>query len=69
MNYPGEVDMERNEVKAFRQRLVRGGFTDICIYDTFRGQYSVQCVTPQGDRICVYLTVEQMKNIPRKVYF
>ena len=61
--------MERNEVKAFRQRFVRGGFTNIIIYDTYCGQYSVQCVSPQGDRIRVYLTIEQMEKIPRKVYF
>ena len=35
------MKMENNIVKAFRQRLKRGGFTDISIYNQCNGKYSV----------------------------
>lgn len=61
--------MQNNVVKSFRQRLVRGGFTDISIYDNYRGKYYVRCVSPEGKSIQVQLTEVEMDNIPRTVWF
>ncbi|MBO5395391.1 MAG: hypothetical protein J6A97_00755 [Clostridia bacterium] len=61
--------MQRNEVKAFRQRLVRAGFTDICIYEQFTGDYIVSCRSSTGDRINKVMTIAKMNNTPRVVWF
>ena len=62
--------MQRNEVKAFRQRLIRAGFNDVSIYDNCNGTYTLYCTSPNGVRIIERsLSVVQMNNIPRLVYF
>lgn len=61
--------MQSNVVKAFRQRLVRGGFTHIYIWNNYNGKYSLDCVSPQGKYIRKELTENQMLNIPRTVWF
>ena len=62
--------MQANEVKAFRQRLIRAGFDDISIYDNGNGTYTLYCTAPNGVRIIERsLTVLQMNNIPHLVYF
>lgn len=61
--------MQNKVVKAFRQRLVRAGFTDISIYNNYRGTYYVRCVSPEGKAIQVQLTETQLDNIPRVVWF
>lgn len=61
--------MQNNVVKAFRQRLVRGGFTDIYIYDNGDGSYSVGCTSPDGDRIRRRMFPVDMYNTPHLVWF
>ena len=61
--------MQDNFVKAFRQRLVRGGFTNISIYDYDDGTYVVRCFDRTGKRFCERITEQKMRNIPRLVYF
>lgn len=61
--------MQSNIVKAFRQRLVRAGFTDINIYDNFDGSFSVGCVSPQGERVRRRMFLSQIQNSPRVVWF
>ncbi len=61
--------MQRSEVKAFRQRLVRAGFKDICIYEQFLGVYIVSCRSEYGERINKVMTIGQMNNTPRTVWF
>lgn len=61
--------MQNNAVKAFRQRLVRGGFTDISIFDVGNDEYVVYCTDREGKDIRKRLTIAQMDNIPRTVYF
>lgn len=65
----GGYNMQNKVVRAFRQRLVRGGFIDISIYSNYRGIYYVRCVDPKGKSIQVQLTEEHMDNIPRLVWF
>ena len=61
--------MQNNEVKAFRQRLVRAGFTDICIFDCYNGLYQVYCTFPDGKRINKKMSIEEICNTPRVVWF
>lgn len=61
--------MQCKEVKAFRQRLERAGFTDISIFKEFDGDFIVSCRSKTGDLINKVLTIPQMQNIPRKVWF
>lgn len=61
--------MQSNVVKAFRQRLVRAGFTDIRIWDNFNGSYDVRCYSPDNILINKRLTEVQMNCIPRVVWF
>lgn len=61
--------MQSNDVKAFRQRLSRNGFTDISIYDCGDGCFSVNCTSRDGVRIRRKMTVTQMNATPRVVWF
>lgn len=61
--------MQLKEVRAFRQRLVRGGFTDISIYNNFNSTYTVYCTSPHNEKIWVVLSIIQMNAIPRLVWF
>ena len=65
----GGNNMQNNTVKAFRQRLVRAGFTDICISNSYRGYYFFSCISPDGVKIERLLTEIEMINIPRTVWF
>ena len=65
----GGNNMQNNTVKAFRQRLVRGGFTDIQIWNHFNGKFSVSCYSSDGDYIRKELTEVEMNAIPRIVWF
>ncbi|MBE6638692.1 MAG: hypothetical protein E7616_04455 [Ruminococcaceae bacterium] len=61
--------MQPNFIKAFRQRLVRAGFTDIEIYDNYNGRYSVWCTDLNGNKIRVNMTKEEIVNTPRVIWF
>lgn len=62
--------MQSNVVKAFRQRLVRGGFSTISIWERSDGSYFVDCFAPRTfEKISLVLTETQMQNIPRTVWF
>ena len=62
--------MQRNEVKAYRQRLLRAGFTDIFIMDNGNGTYFVSCTAPDGTRIREHrVTIETMCATPKVIYF
>lgn len=62
--------MQHNDIKAFRQRLIRAGFKDVSIYSNFlESSYSVFCISPNGERIYKKLTLVQIRNIPRTVWF
>lgn len=62
--------MQCKEVKAFRQRLIRAGFTKVVISYYGQGLYKVFCFPPGSrDFICKYLRVSDMVNIPRLVWF
>ena len=61
--------MENNVVKAFRQRLKRGGFTDISIYDQLNGVYVVSFRDKDGKRDRREMTETQMRNTPHLVWF
>ena len=64
-----KVIMENNVVKAFRQRLKRGGFTDISIYDQLNGVYVVSFRDKDGKRDRREMTETQMRNTPHLVWF
>lgn len=64
--------MQINEVKAFRQRLVRGGFFDISIFERADGSYTVYCSRYEKNEVVNYrehMSVERMINTPRVVWF
>ncbi|MBQ8740614.1 MAG: hypothetical protein IJY79_03585 [Clostridia bacterium] len=61
--------MENNVVKAFRQRLKRGGFTDISIYDQCNGTYAVHFRNRDGVCDRREMTEIQMQNTPHLVWF
>lgn len=61
--------MENNVVKAFRQRLKRGGFTDISIYNQCNGKYTVHFRHPNGVCDSRVMTEIQMLNTPHLVWF
>lgn len=64
--------MQKNEVKAFRQRLVRAGFFDISIFERSDGSYSVYCSRYVDGSIVNYrevMSLERMICIPRVVWF
>lgn len=62
--------MQSNIVKAFRQRLVRGGFSTISIWERSDGSYFLDCFAPRTfEKISLVLTETQMQNIPRTVWF
>ena len=56
--------MQVNEIKAFRQRLVRAGFTHVHIYkvDPILYIYRVICNCPTGERIDVFLDIYKIIN-------
>lgn len=55
--------MERKEVKAFRQRLKYQGYTDIHIYDTKQDSYFVFCVSPDGHKVQMEISLRVMNAI------
>ena len=64
--------MQINEVKAFRQRLVRAGFFDVWIFNRYDGTYSVECSRLENGMVKYYkrvLTVVEMDALPRVVWF
>ena len=61
--------MENNCVKAFRQRLKRGGFTDISIYNQCNGKYTVCFRDSDGKYDSREMTEIQMQNTPHLVWF
>lgn len=62
--------MQCNDIKSFRNRLIRAGFKDISIYCNYRyDTYSVYCVSPSGELIRKNLTLAEIRNIPRTVWF
>ena len=61
--------MQNNDIKAFRQRLVRAGFTDIRIYDMGFSFYHVLCISPIGEKIDKRMYITEIRNIPRTVWF
>lgn len=61
--------MENNIVKAFRQRLKRGGFTEISIYNQYNGTYRVYFSDRDGNRVSREMTEIQMNNTPHLVWF
>lgn len=61
--------MQANFIKAFRQRLVRAGFTDIRIYDDYNGRYTVWCTDPGGKKIRASMTQGEIENTPKVVWF
>lgn len=61
--------MQDNIIKAFRQRLIRHGYYDISIYDNFNGTYSLWFKDSNHQTVSYVLTLEQMANIPRLVWF
>lgn len=61
--------MQNNIVKAFRQRLVRAGFQDIGIYDLGNGCYKVCVISSTGEYIRRNMTLLEMHNTPRTVWF
>ena len=67
--YSGVDNMQEKEVRAFRQRLVRGGFTDISIYDNAYGRYTVYCTSWTGEKIRRNMTIAEMINTPHLVWF
>lgn len=60
--------MQCSEIKAFRQCLVRDGFSGITIFDTCNG-YILSCISPDGIVIYNFFTIEEIKNILRDVWF
>lgn len=64
--------MQRNEVKSFRQRLVRAGFFDISIFERSDSTYTVYCSRYEKGSIVNYrerMSIERMNNTPRVVWF
>lgn len=61
--------MDNNIVKAFRQRLKRGGFTDVSIYDQCNGKYTVTFRDINGRYDRREMTEIQMQNTPHLVWF
>ena len=61
--------MENNIVKAFRQRLKRGGFSDISIFGQCNGTYRVYFCDSHGNRDYREMTEIQMQNTPHLVWF
>lgn len=59
--------MQPNYVKAFRQRLIRSGFTDVTI-DIFNGVCFVSCLSPDGERVRKHLTESEVRSSPRRIY-
>ncbi len=61
--------MQNNVVKAFRQRLIRGGFSDISIYYCGNGEYIVYATDSNCVTFRRRLNEIQMNAIPRIVWF
>lgn len=61
--------MQRNEIKAFRQRLVRAGFRNIMIYRFGYNSYQVSCISSSGLRINRTMTLYEIINTPCVVWF
>ena len=62
--------MQLPEVKSYRQRLIRAGFTDVSIYDNYKGTYPVYCTALNVTKIVeCSVTITQMNATPRLLYF
>ena len=62
--------MQDNVVKRYRARLLREGYTNVCITDySERGFYFVSCVSPLGIRISTRVSCRTILVVPRRVYF
>lgn len=61
--------MQNNDIKAFRQRLVRGGFTNIRIYHYKFDLYSVYCISSSGEIIDRLMSIFEIRNTPHEVWF
>lgn len=61
--------MQIKEIRAFRQRLVRGGFRDISIFDCGYGFYSVCCTSRYGEKICRRMSLVEINATPHLVWF
>ena len=60
--------MQNNIVKAFRQRLVRCGFTFVRIYNYGQGLFRVSYVSPEGITDFAYVRLSEMPSLPRVQY-
>lgn len=61
--------MQDNRVKAFRQRLVRAGFTDISIFADGNDQYTVYATDRFGLKYRECMSVIRMESLPRITWF
>lgn len=62
------IEMQSNVVKAFRQRLVRCGFTCVRIFDYGQGLYRVSYVSPEGITDYAYVRLSEMPFLPKVKY-
>lgn len=60
------MKMQSNVVKAFRQRLVRGGFKNVRITNLHNGFYAVRFIPPLGSYY-IYSEISEvtMSRLPR----
>ena len=61
--------MQRNEIKAFRQRLTRAGFTNIHISSFADDMYYVSCQSSDGDKFIYIMSIVEINNTPHLVWF
>lgn len=61
--------MQANFIKAFRERLRRGGYKDISVFKTRKENEFIVYVTKDFKTSCYRMTKEQMENCPTVIYF
>lgn len=59
--------MQTNTVKAFRQRLIRAGFTNVRL-SQYREFIFLYCISPYGREIEKTYMVDEVSSLPRKEY-
>lgn len=59
--------MQTNTVKAFRQRLIRAGFTNVRL-SQYRDFIILYCISPYGREIEKTYMVDEVSSLPRKEY-
>ncbi len=59
--------MQTNTVKAFRQRLIRAGFTDVRL-SQYHEYIFLCCISPYGALIERTFTPDEVSSLPRKEY-